>query len=621
MDIKHKFSSDQDLVILDSLGVWQDKAANKIFWSDLGSDSDSLYIPELVEKYGDELKHEYIRLVEGFGNSNIQGTSLKSALKQNEGFSFWWMTLLSEKSPWKSNEIFVVFKALILKKLLLKYDGDRIVIVSNDRKLVEWIEAQYFNSKKIIKHVKVGPNKKNSKKSWKDILPHKLQAVLYFLRFVISYKCVLFSSHSKSLKKKLVVEKDFTFIGYSDNLNSDEFAKGTIVSGYWGRLNEKLYEQGVALNWLMLFVSTPQYPSLKSILRARDKAFTDERESVFFLEEFSTLSMLKRVISRFLTLQRVGSKYQALLSEKASVLSFLGEDWKSSMYGVAAVDACFKFSLLEEAIDAFSTTDVSGKGIYLYENQGWERALTYMWQKKCSQEIYGFQHVSGKFFDLRPYDGFEEGAYVEAPLPDKIIVTGESAYKSLEQFGYPTKKLVIAESLRNLYLGKLKSIERSSEIRTLLVVTDYLKQATEHQLNILAESWEAIERNFDKVIVKPHPNCPVDEILSKCGIAREAIIDVDNRSLDQIWCETDVVFASNVTGAALESAYIALPTLVSFSADSFNMSPLRGIKGVNFVCSGTNIEKVLSDLSSPELPCNYLCLNQSLRLWEALLRN
>jgi surface carbohydrate biosynthesis protein (TIGR04326 family) len=302
-------------------------------------------------------------------------------------------------------------------------------------------------------------------------------------------------------------------------------------------------------------------------------------------------------------------------------LSFLREDWKSSICGVAAIDACFKFSLLEEAIDAFSITDVSGKGIYLYENQGWERALTYLWQKKCSQEIYGFQHVSGKFFDLRPYDGFEGGAYVEAPLPDKIIVTGESAYKSLEQFGYPTKKLVIAESLRNLYLGKLDSVERSSEIRTLLVVTDYLKQATDYQLRILTESWEAIERNFSKVIVKPHPNCPVDEILSKYGIAREAIIDVDNRSLDKIWCEVDVVFASNVTGAALESAYIALPTLVSLSADSFNMSPLRGIKGVSFVCSGENIEKVLTDLTSPELPCNYLCLNQSLRLWEALLRN
>jgi surface carbohydrate biosynthesis protein (TIGR04326 family) len=622
--IKPKFHPDYPLVILDEGKSWEGEEVNIIYWADIGSRDDCLYIPLLVDQYGGDLRAKYIELIDCFGRSEINGESLRESLKQKEGFSFWWMTLLSEKSPWKSGEIYTSFRALMLNQLIQYYQGGKVIVISDNKKLFRWISAQSSTAGKDIEFVAARFSKGIMRLSLKRLLPHTLLAFMYFIKMIVTCRAVLFDF------KRIQPSSDpqariITLIGYSDSL---EFKDGRVFSGYWGKLGEHLLSHDVQVQWLMLYVPSRGFPSLKSAIKARDNNFNDTAQKVLFVEEFITFRVLRKALLRYFKLRHSTSKYYSLMDDKSSVLSFLAKDWASSTKGLAAIDACIKYSLLEETLNNLPITGNSGKGVYLYENQAWERALTYLWKQVSKQELFGFQHVSGKFYDLRPFDGFGKKGkltYDEAPLPDKVVVTGSAAARDMFLAQYPEERIVVAESLRNLYLNDLVKRSRADKVLkdsgTLLVVTDYLESVTDYQLKILAESWDCVDSRFSKVIVKPHPNCPIDSILKKYAIENKTIIEVEECPLNQLWSSVDVVYASNVTGAALESAYINIPTVVSLSGGSFNMSPLRGVEGVIFVATARDFKASLACLTLPKIPNDYLCLDSDLKKWDALLEN
>ncbi|TGA73360.1 hypothetical protein VFES401_01225 [Aliivibrio fischeri] len=619
--IKCRLNSKLPLVILDKEEKWNEQSANVVYWADIGAEKDCFYIPLLVEQYSDELKAEYIELIDHLGYSEINGISLKDALKQKEGFSFWWMTLLSEKSPWKSDDIYAVFRALILKRLIENFAGDKIVVQSNNKKLIEWIRA-FTEKKEIVVELVSFPQRFSF--DWKKQLPQSMLALVYLFRTIFTCKGQLFN-----FKEKLI-QTDFkksinTIISYSDNLNAIEFQKGKVVSGYWGKLDEEIISQGSLIQWLMLYAPTKDFPTFKSIIKARDDGFNDSEQSVLFVEEFLSFRVIVKIFRRYLKLRKSASAYHSLIDDKSSVLFFLSKDWDSSVRGIAAMDACIKYSLFEAAVSSLPIIDNIGKGIYLYENQAWERALVHLWKQASKQELFGFQHVSGKFYDLRPFDGYGSNrqlTYNNAPLPDKVVVIGQAAVNDMVSFQYPEERVVIAESLRNLYLASLnKKAQIKTEIKTLLVVTDYLESVSDEQIKLLAESWSIVEKLFSKVLIKPHPNCPVDKILQKYELARKNLITIEFQSLESLWVNADVVYASNVTGAALEAAYMDLPTLVHLDGGFFNMSPLRGVEGVSFVATVKDFTMALNDLNIPQIPSDYMCLDLSLKKWASLLKS
>ncbi len=620
--------SNLPLVILDEGEIWDGEDANIVYWADIDVPLKCLSIPYLVDINGTTLKSKYINLIQNLGNKNVSGKSVKLHFKTTEHLSFWWLSLLSEKSPWKSKGIFDVFKSMILESILTDYSGREIVVFSNNHSLTKWLEEKVrFSGQKLI------VNKRCSKINstllkWKSWLPHTLQASFLILRLGINYRSQLFKTkypNNSSINNNSVN----TVITYSDNLDIKKFYQGKVYSGYWNGLDEYLDLSNKKVNWLMLYVASKDFPSLKTALLARNKAFKNEDfQQVFFIEEFFSIKILFKILYRYTILFFRTLKLSSLLNDKSDVLFFLKADLLSSIRGVAAMDGCVKLSLLEESLNFLPINKKHGKGLYVYENQAWERALVYMWKRKTSNEIIGFQHVSGKFYDMRPFDGFSfsenNASYENELIPDKLLVTGVSAKSELQNNQFPKDKLFIVESLRNLYLVKSKNTEPkiyNKNKLVLLVVTDHLQNITEHQLKLVSECWNEISKKFNKVIIKPHPNCPVDCFLDKYNINKENSLIVENGPLSNLWNNVDVVFASNVTGASLESAYMGLPTIVSLNSNSFNMSPLRGFKDVVFTATAKDLKLALRNPVVSCIPDDYFYLDLSLKLWKNLLEN
>ena len=66
-------------------------------------DDDITSIPDLIEKNSDTLKAQYLEWVFDVGASLVNGKNLIDKLKIRDNFSFWWMTLISEKCNYSAS--------------------------------------------------------------------------------------------------------------------------------------------------------------------------------------------------------------------------------------------------------------------------------------------------------------------------------------------------------------------------------------------------------------------------------------------------------------------------------------------------------------------------------------
>jgi len=70
-----------------------------ILWRSYGGGEGSLYsMPEIIEERADALRQRYLSWIYVMGESCIKGKRLVDHLELRSGFSYWWMTLLAEKS-------------------------------------------------------------------------------------------------------------------------------------------------------------------------------------------------------------------------------------------------------------------------------------------------------------------------------------------------------------------------------------------------------------------------------------------------------------------------------------------------------------------------------------------
>ena len=88
-------------------------------------------------------------------------------------------------------------------------------------------------------------------------------------------------------------------------------------------------------------------------------------------------------------------------------------------------------------------------GIYLMENQGWERALLHSWSLYGHGKIVAYQYGLLRYWDLR-YCNYPsiENKKTDLPQPDAIAVSSKHAFNSFKRMGYNENVLLSVENLR-----------------------------------------------------------------------------------------------------------------------------------------------------------------------------
>jgi len=598
----------------------------------LSDSTKEISIPRLMIKWKKDLIKEYVAMIYSCGFTGNKFNNSHKRLMIRSNFSFWWMTLLSEKSPIRSKSIYKILQFRVIERLFYEKKCTHIALYSDDKKLhnllLEWSKISGFNYER----------KKKKSKKLKNIdiqdlynkLPHFIRASILLFRFVLSKRH--FVGRSKKMQIDTFEDNNLPkrfIVSPFPSINEKKALAGVFQSNYWGEV-QRYIDSDVNVNFLLMFTPGFDCKNAKEAIKKRDilQKKSHGRRNYYFLEEWLSYSVLFKIVIDYLFLYRKSFNQSSIKQNTyidESIISYwrgIKPEWLSSTRGVVAIDGCIKLRLFEECLKSFNNPL---DGFYLVENQPWERAFNYSWKSLFKAPLFGVQNAPFRPFDLRFYEDKRIYKYQHKsslPIPDLLLTNGKYSETSILEFGYPIESITYVEAYKYSYLTDLqKNISRNNSKdldKVLLVIVDGLAIFAREQIKMLGEALHTnVKYKLDKIIIKPHPFCDVSSLLKKH--LSDINFELSNDSLESLWCEADIVYVSNMTSSGIESLIMGLPTIIYLDHNVINLSPALECKDVMFASSSQDFINYLEFPIIPEPRNDYLYLDESLTRWKELL--
>jgi surface carbohydrate biosynthesis protein (TIGR04326 family) len=617
-----------------SLTVW-DSGADAVVehgvvyhWNGYSEIGTSRSLFRYVEKHGERLRSKYLAWIHDLGQSECGGKRLVEHLTLEEGFSYWWMTLLTEQSPWKSPSIMSAIRLFALEEIILEARPNLVRIVTADLGLATIVEELCANLHIPYAHVQPVAD---SRIRWtlRDVyrrLPFTVQGLISFVRLMHLRWPLRYAGAQRWFGGKRSVLLCSYFLHFDQPLA----ALGEFKSQFWGQLPAILQETGYGINWLHQYVHSSSVPNPRAA-REMVRRFSERnaaRGHHSFLDAYWSWRLLLRVFRRWAALHRVNLRLARGMEQAFrptgshfSLWPLMRADWYASLIGPPALTNCLSIDLFDEALQDLPHQRV---GLYVCENQSWERALVRAWRKHGHGQLIAVQHSTVRFWDLRYFiDPRTLDLKGECALPraDLLALNGRAAVDAEVAAGYPQDAIVECEALRFGYLEDIGSYappERSGDRQLrVLILGDYSPVITDKMLRLL-ELAAARLRIDACYTVKPHPGCSVNP--QRYPLLR---LQATAEPLGSILRAFDVAYASSVTSAAVDAYLAGLPVAVLLTQEDLVFSPLRGQPGAHFVAEPEELAAVLQEARDSPVKRrewnDFFFLDAALPRWRRLL--
>jgi len=619
------------VVVWDQPDVPLDATDNLLLWQSYADNGSFFSIPRYLEDHAERLRAKYLAFIHDLGEIHVKGKRIVDHLDMGEGFSFWWMTKLAEKSPFKSPRIYDCLRLMVLEEILLERTPSKLSLKSSDRELIHAIRClcQSLNiefSLQLTGHKKANRSLRQLYRN----LPHSAQGLVVFLWHIFSR----WPLRTVKKQKWFSTESSILMCSYFIHLDEVALKQGRFSSRQWEQLPALMQDKGAQINWLQHFLISSVVPNVRTGIDCLTLLNKDSENQGLhaFLDTYLTPRIVVRALKRWVRLNLVAWRVRCFSiyffpSKSASWLwPILRDDWLSSIVGSTASINCLWFELFDAAMRGMPPQK---NGLYLCENQGWERAFLHAWRKHGHGKIIGFQHATAPFWHLYYFDDprtIKSTAKCAMPLPDKVAVNGPAAWDVFINSGYSNEQLAKVEALRYLNLLGISAKPHSNppirldqletEKTNILILGDMISKSIHNLFSLLERAVILLPGNY-KFTFKPHPGLQVD-LTNYPGIDAEQT----SESLDKILGKFDIAISANSTSAAVDAFLAGLPVIIGLDGSSFNLSPLRGQPGVCFV--GTT-EEMVSALTNQTLSKrdfhkqNLFWLDDGLPGWHHLL--
>ncbi len=598
-------------------------------WNSHTVQGDCLSIPRYVELNSEKLRKKYLAFIHDLGQFSIEGRRVADYFKLNHDFSLWWMTLLAEKSVYKSPFIQDCLKMFALEDILRAEKPNKIIIHGVDSGEAKEAILHLCSVVNIeVVFILQMDKSKEKKLNFKNIyhsLPHLMQGVLLLARNVMK-----FSSLKKSLTPKWSSGSQSLFIfSYFIHLDKESCLKGKFYSRQWEILPKLLHDLGYKINWIHHFLFSNEVPTVTTGVDyvRRFNSEPDKLDVHQFLGSYLSYSIIIKTIFEWARLVsvsiRLSRQVDRAFSPKFSSISLwplLKNDWYASTQGKVGMQNILWVHLMDKALDDLPKQEL---GLYLYEGQGWERAFIYMWRKHNHGRLIAVAHSTVRFWDLRYFNDLRTIVNEEVlsmPQPNRIAVNGPVAWNAFRNASFPVELLEKVEALR--YLNLSSAINRKGgsieyPLR-LLVLGDIMRNTTTEMINLLSS--ELIKESVKKfeITVKAHPG---NQIIKEDfpDLQFEIVYD----PLHEILHKFDLVYGASSSSANLDAYLSGLPVIVHFIDGDLVVSPLSGLKNVSFVCNSEEIRKALDKKYSRKniQQDDIFWLDNNLPKWRNLIAN
>ena len=604
------------------------KSDARVLWRSFGGETsaNTYSLPELVESDANRLKAKYLNWVKDLGYSDSGNGRILDRMEIRPGFSYWWMTLLAEKSYGKSPRIYDAIRLFALEDICKKLSPGKIIINTRDEVLSEVIE-NWTNSLGIAceRHSTIKNTRLNLYSvSWVRVLFEIIKSTGRICKYYLQ-RSPLRQTNINTISNLA----DVMVVDYFIHLAKGSVRSGQFRSNYWTRMIDAVTASKLPINWLHHYVEHAEVSSpktAKKILENFNKK-SDALEFHSFIDAGLSWGVWWRVIKDYFNLMKYAWMMRGIRDEFKPSDSHLNlwplyqNDWINSMVGSTAVWNCFTLNLMEANLASVKPQKL---GIYLQENQGWEAALIYVWKAFGHGKLIGVPHATVRYWDLRYYHHpyiFADSKKNKMPRPDFVAVNAPVARGSYMQCDYPCAELVDVEALRYLYLNSMparnlagRNTESSDGLRV-LILGDIVPEINERVLKSVFEASKMLTREVT-FYVRAHPACPIN-----LEQTTEVKFESSDLSLIESLQMCDAVLTGGGTSAAVDAYCSGIRVVQVLAPDQFNMCPLRGLPGVTYVRNALELQQVIdgSARTSFEERAEYFNLNEGLPGWKQIL--
>lgn len=554
-------------------------------WNGHADEASAQSLLRYVDTHEEPLRRKYLAWIHELGESRVDGLRLIDHLAFEDGLSYWWLTRLAEKSPYRS-PIAEAIRLLALEEIVAR-DKPRVLrLVSANPILHETLSGLCRRLGIQYEWERAAATPRGSW-SWQRVvqrLPYPVRGLAVLVRHVIGR----WPFRQTNPARWIHGDRSLFLCSYFIGTAPEAAADGRFASRYWAGVPDVIAKLGFSGNWLHHYFPDEAVPTPRIALEWAER-FNRNRADQFhsFVDAYLSPRVVWRVLRRWLALIRLSSRLRGIEhacrphGSQMSLWPLMRSQWYASMRGAAAIDNLLFVELFDAALRDLPH---QSKGLYLCENQPWERALIHAWRKYGhGQLIAAAVHVSIRFWDLRYYVDQRTLHSSEPhglPQPDLMALNGKAAIDACLSGGWPGGAMVECEALRYGDLPhrtKDSPENREDGAVKVLLLGDYLPVSTVNMLRLLEASAPQLTGRV-RYTIKPHPNFPI--VTSDYPSLH---LDVATGSLSTLVPRFDMALASNMTSAALDFYFAGVPVVIALDATDLNMSPLRGAPDVRFV--------------------------------------
>ncbi len=577
-------------------------------------------IPLILEKESDCWREKFLALIHEFGHARSGTKNVIEQLELEEGFSYWWLSLMAQKDIIQySKHLNDILKLLVTEDQIRRVPRALSAIhVKSDYKalitvLRNWaITHSYTFSTESVQA-------RSLKQKLINSVPLRItvfvKGLLILLKFIVQRISLLPAENTLDSNR-------ITFFDVFTHLNNRSFETGRFESNYWTILVDFFKKEGIGVNWFHWFFKYKFIKTVPDAMRLVRK-FNGSDPSMHHVLGDARVSIGQcfRVVCLFLSINYMSLKVKhkrrkAMVSGcDMNFWPILKIDWYESFFGARAYLNLFSICIIKDFI---KKTPRQSLGFYIQENQPWEFAICYYWKKYGHGKLVSVAHTTIPFWDFRYfYDtrSFQPGGYAP-PFPDLMAVNGKDAYEKMKASGFPSEKLIELEALRYMHLRN--SVEKittqgKSTLR-LLVLGDLVPEITNSQLSFLKRAIHQYNLQID-IVFKPHPasNESPESLVKN--------MEVSHRSIGEELPRCDVVFVNNVTSGSADPYQMGVPVIVLNLGININFSPLFSREDVFFVSNTEEFYKAFVFYQDrPKLdPPDFFNTDASLTKWKDLI--
>ena len=596
-------------------------------WQSYTQNGEIFSVPRYLEDHAERLRLKYLAFIHELGEAQIGGRPIVEHLTAEDGFSMWWMSQLAEKSPFKSPRIYDCLRLLALEEILAQQKPSHLTLESANNALSLAVKQLCKSQGIAFSWKKAVLTRGNwTIRGGLARLPYVVQGLLKFLHYFIKRWPLRQLNHPQWYAGDDAV----FFCSYFIHLDSAACMRGGFYSRQWEVLPSLLNETGRRTNWLQHFLVSKAVPGTEAgmelIQRFNRNSYTQGNHA--FLDTYLTWSVIWRAMRTWLWLNVIRCRLRnasAAFHPKESKVwlwPLLKDDWGASMSGTVAVSNCLWLALFDDALDHLPHQRI---GLYLCENQGWEKAFLHAWRKHGHGKIVGVQHATVPFWHLYYFHDVRtlaDPANCRVLLPDLMAVNGPMAWDAFLATGFPVSRLIAVEALR--YMQCARSAVRADSAPEskpagvkVLILGDIDPSSMHNLLTLLERATKLLSASYNFTL-KPHPGYAVS-LMNYPGLKLVETSDALNHILGRF----DIVLSANGTSAALDAYLVGMPLIIGLNGGELNLSPLRNQPGVRFTSTPEELTEALQHpvVSKRIDPTNndFFFIDDKLPRWQRLL--